>query len=55
MIQAYIDDLYEKVIYLCEIRGEMSPEANAITEEQIANIMKMIKDAEEKQYGYRKV
>ena len=50
MTQNDINDLYEKVIYLCEIRGELSPEANAITEEQIANIMKMIREAEEKLY-----
>jgi len=42
-----IADLYEKVVYLCEIRGELDPVSNEITEQQIANIMKMIKEAEE--------
>ena len=46
MDKDYIADLYEKVIMLCEIRGELDPVSNEITEVQIANIMKMIKEAE---------
>lgn len=46
MNKEYIDELYEKVIYLCEIRGELDPVSNQITEVQIANIMKMIREAE---------
>lgn len=46
MNQDYINDLYEKVIYLCEIRGELDPVSNEITEQQITNIMKMIREAE---------
>ena len=41
-----VDDLYNELIYLCEIRGELSPEDNARIEERIAQIQKQIKDKE---------
>lgn len=38
--------LYEEVIMLCEIRGELDEETNARTEAKIAAIMKRIKELE---------
>ncbi len=47
MNQDYINSLYEEVIQLCEIRGEMDAEWNEIIEKKIAEFTKMIKDAEQ--------
>ena len=33
-----INNLYNDLIYLCEIRGELDPESNAKTEEKINQI-----------------
>ena len=33
-----INNLYNDMIYLCEIRGELDPESNAKTEEKINQI-----------------
>ena len=37
-IQDQINDVYEQMIYLCEIRGELSPEDNAKIEEKISEL-----------------
>ena len=37
-----IDGLMEELIMLCEVRGELGPEGNAITEERIATVEKEI-------------
>lgn len=37
-IQDQINNVYEQMIYLCEIRGELSPEDNAKTEEKISEL-----------------
>ena len=33
-----INNLYNDLVYLCEIRGELDPESNAKTEEKINQI-----------------
>lgn len=38
MVQDYINSLYEEMILLCEIRGELDDEANARTEKRLAEI-----------------
>ena len=37
-IQDQINDVYEQMIYLCEVRGELSPEDNARTEQKIRDL-----------------
>ena len=37
-IQDQINDVYEQMIYLCEIRGELDPESNARTEQKIRDL-----------------
>jgi len=34
-----INNLYNDLVYLCEIRGELDPESNAKTEEKINQIV----------------
>jgi hypothetical protein len=45
-----INGLYEELICLCEIRGSLSFEENAITEEKISKIEAKIKAMEEKKH-----
>lgn len=37
-----LDDLYEELALLCEVRGELDDEANARTESRIAEINREI-------------
>lgn len=37
-IQDQINNVYEQMIYLCEVRGELSPEDNARTEARIREL-----------------
>lgn len=37
-------DVYEELVYLCEIRGELDPESNAKTEAKIAELNKQLKE-----------
>ena len=39
-----IDNLYEELVYLCEVRGELDPESNAKIEARIAAINAEIKE-----------
>ena len=39
-----IDNLYEELVYLCEVRGELDPESNAKIEERIRAINAEIKE-----------
>jgi hypothetical protein len=41
-----LDALYEELVYLCEVRGELDDESNARTEARIAAIEKEIKEVE---------
>lgn len=41
-VQGQIDGLMEELIMLCEVRGELGPEGNAITEERIATVEREI-------------
>ena len=41
-----IDALYEEMIMLCEIRGELDPESNAVVESKIASLQKQISELE---------
>lgn len=41
-----IDNLYEEMIYLCEVRGELDPESNAKIEARIQAINAEIKELE---------
>ena len=41
-----INNLYEEMIYLCEVRGELDPESNAKIEARIAAINAEIKELE---------
>lgn len=43
-----IDNLYEEMIYLCEVRGELDPESNAKIETRIRAINAEIKELENK-------
>jgi len=43
---ANLGDLYNDLICLCEVRGELSPEDNARIEERIAEIQKQINELE---------
>jgi len=43
---ANLGDLYNDLICLCEVRGELSPEGNARIEERIAEIQKQINELE---------
>lgn len=43
-----IEALYEDMICLCEIRGELDTEANAATERRIVEIKKALADLGEK-------
>ena len=43
-----IESLYEDMICLCEIRGELDTEGNAATERQIVDIKKKLADLGEK-------
>ena len=46
MSKEYINSLYEKLISLSEIRGELDPVSNQITEERIATTKRMLIEAE---------
>ena len=48
MSNGYIDSLYNMLINLSEIRGELDPASNKITEEQIAYVKTKIIEAEAK-------
>ena len=37
-IQNQIHNVYEQMIYLCEVRGELDPESNARTEQKIRDL-----------------
>jgi ABC-type phosphate transport system ATPase subunit len=37
-IQDQIHNVYEQMIYLCEVRGELDPESNARIEQQIRDL-----------------
>jgi len=39
-----IDNLYEELVYLCEVRGELDPESNAKIETRIAEINSELKE-----------
>ena len=41
-----IDALYEEMIMLCEIRGELDSESNAVVERKIASLQKQINELE---------
>jgi len=41
-----VDDLYEQLILLCEVRGELSPEGNTRVEERILEIKTQIENLE---------
>jgi hypothetical protein len=43
---ANVDGLYNELVCLCEVRGELSPEDNARIEERIAEIQKQINELE---------
>lgn len=45
-IKARINDLYNELIYLCEVRGELDPETNAKNEELIAQVCAELSDLE---------
>ena len=46
-MQEKLNDLYEDLICLCEVRGELDPESNAKIELQIKQIETQIKLLEE--------
>ncbi len=37
-IQNQINNVYEQMIYLCEMRGELDPESNARIEQEIRDL-----------------
>ena len=37
-IQDQINNVYEQMIYLCEVRGELDPESNARTETKLKEL-----------------
>ena len=37
-IQDQINNVYEQMIYLCEVRGELDPESNARTEAKLKEL-----------------
>ncbi len=41
-----LDSLYEELVYLSEVHGELSEEDNALTEKRIAEIQKEIRELE---------
>jgi len=41
-----LDDLYNELVCLCEVRGELSTEDNAALEKRIAEIQKQINELE---------
>jgi len=43
---ANVDGLYNELVCLCEVRGELSPEDNAAIEQRIAEIQKQINELE---------
>ena len=43
---ANLGDLYNDLMCLCEVRGELSPEDNAAIENRIAEIQKQINELE---------
>ena len=43
---ANLGDLYNELMCLCEVRGELSPEDNAAIEQRIAEIQKQINELE---------
>jgi hypothetical protein len=42
IIEGKIDNLYENMIMMCEIRGQLDPESNAKTEKEIEQMLKEI-------------
>jgi hypothetical protein len=42
-----IDSLYEQLITLCEVRGELDPESNEAIETKIAVLQRQILELEE--------
>ena len=41
-----IDALYEEMIMLCEIRGQLDPKSNDVVESKIASLQKQISELE---------
>ena len=41
-----LNELYEELIYLCEVRGELDPDTNVMTEARIAELNTEIKAIE---------
>ena len=41
-----LNELYEELIYLCEVRGELDADSNAKTEARIQELNKEIKELE---------
>ena len=37
-VQEHIDNIYEEMVYLCEVRGELDPESNAKIEKRIGEL-----------------
>lgn len=48
IIEGKIDNLYENMIMMCEIRGQLDPESNAKTEKEIERMLKEIEFLQQK-------
>ena len=48
IIEGKIDNLYENMIMMCQIRGQLDPESNAKTEKEIERMLKEIECLEQK-------
>lgn len=48
MSSGYIDALYNTLFGLCEIRGQLDPASNQVTEEQIVYVKNKLIEAEAK-------
>jgi hypothetical protein len=46
-----INDMYEQMVYLCEIRGELDPETNSRTEQKIGELQAKIAETEANLYA----
>lgn len=40
-------DIYEEMIYLCEVRGELDPESNERIESRLKQLQQMLESAEQ--------
>lgn len=45
-VQEHIDNIYEEMVYLCEVRGELDPESNAKIEKRIAELQANLRSLE---------